>query len=681
MKRFTTLFLLSLLIGPWLYGQGSKRWVTHDQLSRQVTMEEKIEQFNYHEPLTTAKTIVPDPSPADLPLGVQSSHFVELGRSSNAFTILRMEQNQVVANDDLGLVGFIHRHDVTIYGGGSAENGKYRYDLSTDGGGSFTSDIGVLNATYSLAARYPNLTVYNPTGNSNPFSANMVYSGPTLAPGNSWDGHVVGVSDINPSGATATENYLFNGDKAYLPGGLTEGLPGEFWTVDREFIDPDLEDTLWVYKGTWNSATSDIDWIRFAGIDPLHDKGFDGNEVLVGPNIAFGPGGQHGYIAWLGDLANQGNGKFSLQPCFIKTTDGGVTWGSPTEVDLDQIPWIQDTLQSLWINVDTLTGDTVPAGSGDATCGFDFDLTVDANGTAHLGVVIGNSPSGGGYSISSGLAKFIGDVQWDGTNLDVAYISACLAFRGEFGSPVPPNGDLLTLDNAVQVSRTEDGTKIFFSWVDSDTSLIGFGESNNIAPNSRIAGLRITDGYQTPVVKITDGDFNFDGLCLTPTMAPTVLSRDTVYHLPIVFLDMITNNQLEPCKFWYMGNEARLADACFEDPALLNLSFPGHIHIDSLSCIPSSLEEDLATPNLQHTIFPNPTQGQATLRFELPSAGSVSYNLVDMMGKEVIAGASVQYAAGLNDIQINTSQLAPGLYFYNLKVGNQVFSNKLVINR
>lgn len=682
MKRITTLLTLMLLAGVSVFGQ-SRHMATEAQIGQRATVDVKLKQLNHDQsPMLTAKTITPQNNNQVTPAGVQTVSPVELGRASNAFTILRMEQNQIFASDDLNAVGFIHRQDVTIYGGGTAENGKLRYDLSTDGGATFTDDIGVLNSTFTRPSRYPNLTLYNTAGNSNPFNANLIYSAPTLA--TSWDGHVVGVSDINTSGATATESYLFNGDRAYLPGGLTEGLPGEFWTVDREYIDPNLLDSVFVYKGTWNSATSDVDWVRFAAIAAGTETSF-GSSPIVGPNISFSPDGMTGYVSWLGDLAGQGAGLGNLSPVFMQTTDGGATWGAPVEVDLDQISWIGDTLRSFWINVDSLTGDTIPAGTGKSTTGFDFDITVDDGGTCHLGVVIGNgldSTGGNAYSISSGLVKFIADIQWDGTSVDVAYISSCLTFRGEFGTPDPTSGDLITFDNAVQVARDEAGERIFFHWVDSDTSLIGFGEANNIAPNGRFAGLRVADGFQTPVIQLTDGDFIHDGKCYTPVMAQTVLTSGTDYSLPIVFLDMITNNQLEPCKFWYLGNDAKINDGCFDMVSNLDLTADGQILIDNLppNCA-TGIEEEIAANGLKHMIFPNPAANNATIRFELPFAAEVQYNLVDMMGKEVISSTGAQFGAGMHDIDMNTAGLAPGIYFYSLQVADQVFSNKLVINR
>ena len=67
---------------------------------------------------------------------------VAMGRASNAYSAVTTEQNQVYANDANDQVVFIHRQDVSVWGGGGNASGKLRYDISTDGGATFSNDIG-----------------------------------------------------------------------------------------------------------------------------------------------------------------------------------------------------------------------------------------------------------------------------------------------------------------------------------------------------------------------------------------------------------------------------------------------------------------------------------------------------------------------------------------------------------
>ena len=76
-----------------------------------------------------------------------------------------------------------------------------------------------------------------------------------------------------------------------------------------------------------------------------------------------------------------------------------------------------------------------------------------------MGVVVGSG--GAGYTIRSGLAKFLADVHSTdgGTTWDITYMGSVLAFRGDFGTPSPTDGSLLSMDNTVQASRDADGSQ------------------------------------------------------------------------------------------------------------------------------------------------------------------------------------------------------------------------------
>jgi hypothetical protein len=326
-----------------------------------------------------------------------------------------------------------------------------------------------------------------------------------------------------------------------------------------------------------------------------------------------------------------------------------------------------------------MTGDTTPAGNGIPTTGFDFDVTVDADGNLHVGVVIGNSVDGVAYSISSGIVKFMADVFTPdgGTTWDVDYLAPVLAFRGEFGVP-DSDGNLLSMDNVCQASRTSDGTRLFFSWVDSDTSVIGFGESDNLAPNLRIVSKRITDNTRTCWKRISDGDVVWDGKILFPQMAPEVITAASGnrHYLPIVYLEMLANDQLKQTQFHYLGNDAQILESEYTTGSSLNLSF------DSPTCYPvftGGTNVEPAQVNL--TSFPNPTSGDATVRIDLVNNTDIDLDLVNMMGRKIMDVAHGSYNAGRHDLHVSTADLANGVYFYTLRAGEKTYTNKLVVTK
>jgi len=694
MRNFTKgALFLALLVPLIAFGQGkqkgNKQIISQEALNRTHSAAEKLDQQLNLESQAIMRAR-PTSGVTQARTGKTSAVApIAVGRASNAFTILRGEQNQVWASDEWDMVLFMHRQDITVWGGGGTDNGRYRYDFSIDNGTTFTTDIGTMQTLNTNFGRYPNTTVYTPSTAASPFDNKVLYTGPTNAfPTPGWIGHVAGVSEVttsNPPANAPTENYIFAQDQTLFPGGLCEGLDGEFWAAEVQYDGSAVTDSMRILKGTWNTTTNDVDWIVYETMFIPYDKTADGTIGFTGPNMAFSQDGMNGYLAFLGNLTGgTGTNNGNLNPCFIPTTDGGATWGAPIEADIDAIPWIADSLQTLWITVDSISGDTTPASSGDATCAFDFDVAVDGNGNPHLAVVIGTAADGTAFSISSGLAKFVADI-WSpdgGASWNAKYIAPSLAFRGDFGT-----GDPISMDNFVQIATDEAGDRIFISWSDSDTAAvtgnmngIGFGVVDQLAPNLRIASWRVTDGFQTCPQLVTDEDFIWEGRALYGTMAPTVLSTGGgEYKMPIVALEMITNDPINPCQFHYFGNDCVINDADYKDPLSLGLDWD-NILTGCTAFV--SNEDEIGSSNIQlFQSYPNPTTGDANIMFELPAAMEVSLDLVNIYGQQVAVIMDGEMGAGMHEAVVNTNELAAGIYFYNLKANGEVITKRMVVSK
>ena len=83
--------------------------------------------------------------------------------------------------------------------------------------------------------------------------------------------------------------------------------------------------------------------------------------------------------------------------------------------------------------------------------------------------------------------------------------------------------------------------------------------------------------------------------------------------------------------------------------------------------------------NLNVSLFPNPAQEFTTLDFELRNAANVAIDVSDITGKVVYAESLSNLSEGKHSININTQPFAEGVYFVNLRNGNNVTSKKLVI--
>src|SRR5690606_35635605 len=115
-------------------------------------------------------------------------------------------------NQALNTIVFIHRANEAV--DANSNLAQYKYDISTNGGNSFTNDIGPLTPTlenFDTAGRYPNVAIYNPTGNTDPANAYLSYLGTWLpyrggSGGTTWDGIVTGAARLNNNSATFTEH-------------------------------------------------------------------------------------------------------------------------------------------------------------------------------------------------------------------------------------------------------------------------------------------------------------------------------------------------------------------------------------------------------------------------------------------------------------------------------------------
>jgi hypothetical protein len=693
MKKLYLLILVFACLHPLQFfaqGQRSKAVASPAQLK----MLYSVPKPSFAEPPSPLRTY---PTAQPIPRSLGNGHKVaavnptQLGTATNVFTIITTEQNQVIAVDSLDLIAFIHRNDITVFGGSS---GQLRYDISIDGGATFSNDIGILNPLSTRNARYPNMTLFHNAGGTNPLDARMVYAAPTIDNGGTvWDGHVVGMSEVTTTGMpTGTENYVLQGIGGYIPTGLCQSAQGVFWTVDgKSSPGGGIDGDIYVNKGVYNVGTQDVDWVRWDTIPANHYTLVNGDPVVQGLNIAFAPDGQTGWVAWSGDLV--GGPDSTLQPIFSKTTDCGMTWSNPVEFDLNSIPWVKDSLQTLWI--DSLGN---PAANGRATCSYDADLTVDVNGNPHFGVVI---TSGIDYRVISGLAKFLADITTTngGTTWTIDYISPILSFRTQdFGT-----SPIVVMDNFVQLARDEGGCNIFFSWADSDTATVtgngngtGFGEPDNLAPNLRMSAKNVVSGLKTYPRLVTDLDLLWDGAILFPTLAPIVLSDPSGWRLPIVTVTMSGNDPLAPASFWYFGNDAIFDNTGWCTPASMQLSwdfYGNNAFVSPCSttpvaycnrpvngpCVVIGVADALASGLRLDDAYPNPASGTARISFFLPEQAEVKLSLLNHIGQEVAVIGAGEYGAGQHDLNLNTSLLASGMYFYQLKSGLSAISRKLLV--
>ena len=214
-------------------------------------------------------------------------------------------------------------------------------------------------------------------------------------------------------------------------------------------------------------------------------------------NIAFDPTGTNGWFSFLGHIS-PGPSNYALYPVFYKTTNGGATWTGPFQVDLT-------TLSCLTANT--------PSPSV-VTTNFEHDLTVDVNGNPHLFTTICNGSNA--YGVLYTQWHHMYDITQK-NGLWVAYdVANVQAGRGQWGTS--PN--ITTQDMAPQVARSEDGTKVFFTWTDNSTYSLG---QANLSPNLYGKAYNVTANTWTPIKDFSSCNSTINGSILVPHVAAEVL--------------------------------------------------------------------------------------------------------------------------------------------------------------
>jgi hypothetical protein len=529
---------------------------------------------------------------------------IQVGQASNPYTILNVRQNQAFANDGMNMVGWIHRQDVSTWGGSPATtaNGVLRIDYSLNGGGSWVLDQGPLNPIpfpNTGRPRYPQVAYWRKGGSTMLNEVRFAFIAP-LTDGSKWGNIQHGVAHnlgafckavpptcnalVPPSGFAPTENRIFSSvnylsnqqdNLTLIPGGLCRGAGNKFYWVDQSYLDSGVPassrflDSLVLFRGvvTPNVATGKDTMVvrRFQHFNPdiyVYSNTTNTNDRNIGGwSVAFSPDKKWGWVAMTGDMREPGtvnDQKFITNPLFWYSNDSGATWNGanpnnlnvPIQVKIEEFSAISDSILTTFTNGTSTTG--IPSIS-------EFDLVVDSAGNPHMFFnVVNASPISTPvnldsiYFVSTGARSSM----WDLTTYDQGktwcpkYVAEVFGFQGTIA------GTDLDTRTYPQIATNEAGNRVFYSWV-SDVNP-NLATPTAMAPNLHGQARRIADDATTPVVEYTSGTQSaYPGKIFYPTMAPTVLTRaNGQYHPVTIFLTQVNpaGAEVAPSKFGYISD-------------------------------------------------------------------------------------------------------------------------------
>ncbi|MBN1302098.1 MAG: T9SS type A sorting domain-containing protein, partial [Melioribacteraceae bacterium] len=77
--------------------------------------------------------------------------------------------------------------------------------------------------------------------------------------------------------------------------------------------------------------------------------------------------------------------------------------------------------------------------------------------------------------------------------------------------------------------------------------------------------------------------------------------------------------------------------------------------------------------------YPNPFNPSTTIRYQLPSNSVVKISVYNMLGELVRTMVNEYQSAGRYEVTFNASNLASGIYFYNIQAGDFVNTKKMLL--
>lgn len=77
--------------------------------------------------------------------------------------------------------------------------------------------------------------------------------------------------------------------------------------------------------------------------------------------------------------------------------------------------------------------------------------------------------------------------------------------------------------------------------------------------------------------------------------------------------------------------------------------------------------------------YPNPFNPETVITFSLPYSSDISVSVFDLKGKEISIIKNSFMSAGLHSVKFNASDLAGGIYYYQVSAGNRQITKKMAL--
>ncbi len=561
-----------------------------------------------------------------------------IATSYNLYTLLTTLQTCVTANEDLDLIAFTHRQDTSFAGG----SGVIQTSYTTDNGANWSY---IRSTSEGIANRYPSGVIYNPAGNTTVGDAWAITAGPRVVA--SWDYNFFGsvkldstayYEDYDTNVATAsalirTDLQVSDNGDAHIYSTVDDGA-----VYTGAIIGTGVYDANVGVGGGYEWTFDDVYSLAPNTLEPRFLSG-----------TAWSKDGQTGYV-----LVNTVDTVAPMlkpwaSPRIFKTTDGGSTWVLMPEFDFSTISRLQPYLQPY------------NGGSGEAHPYFisnnGFDMVVDGNGQLHFFVgmasAFSNHPDSTDFFFGPRhfVDLFTTTTGWDG-------VMVAPVQTGEVEDADDPFGFGIGWDQRLQAGRSPDGSKVFATWMDTDTVNLP-GEVINQFPDVFAWSIDVNTNLHTGYMNFTAGT-NYDA-----------------------------------DNFWLFGSDRGLNNenggvdipVTTSTPGATDLDPPAHYYMEGVSFDAADYNQsmnigldEIAADFAISGIYPNPANGIANLKVNLFNAADVSVQVVNSLGQTVELISSQKLPNGTNVITFDVSDYTAGMYFVKVTAGNSSASSSFMVH-
>lgn len=240
------------------------------------------------------------------------------------------------------------------------------------------------------------------------------------------------------------------------------------------------------------------------------------------------------------------------------------------------------------------------------------------------------------------------------------------------------NGVILKNSSSQFISNntifSNDSIGIIFD-KNSDALLI-----NNIIYNNSISQISIKDDLADPNFYYNDIQNGQSGIILNSGVSYTGSYSNNLESDPQFLPDSYLLSESSPCKdTGYPGLSPALLNALNipQTDILGNPRLHGDIDMGVHEYGSVGIDEDNIVNKLElYQNYPNPFNPFTTINYSLAEYSHVSLRIYDIKGSEVFSLVDKVQDKGLHSVKFDAEKLSSGIYFYRLKVNNQIIANK-----